>query len=83
MLMTICLFNYFVHLAILGVITINQNKKPRISARLFLCGERGIRTHGRLITYDCFQDSSIKPLWHFSVGKNRKAKYIAKFERDK
>ena len=57
---------------------LGHKKKPAFRAGFGTGGERGIRTPGRLITFDCFQDSSIQPLWHFSVGKNRNSANIAK-----
>lgn len=46
-------------------------------------GGGGIRTPGWLITIGCFQDSCNQPLCHLSVGKNRKANYIAKDDSKK
>ena len=43
-----------------------------------MCGERGIRTPGRLITYGCFQDSCNQPLCHLSGGEDINSLNIAK-----
>lgn len=40
-------------------------------------GGTGIRTPGRLITYDCFQDSCNQPLCHSSGVKYRRVREIS------
>ncbi len=40
-------------------------KNPKLKFRVFLCGERGIRTPGP-VTVNSFQDCRNRPLCHFS-----------------
>jgi hypothetical protein len=51
------------------ILTVCIKNKSTLLRCFCFSGERGIRTHGRLITYGCFQDSCNQPLCHLSGGK--------------
>ncbi len=51
--------------------TMKKAHQFRTNGLFMFSGERGIRTHGRLITYGCFQDSCNQPLCHLSEREDR------------